>query len=215
MMIKKIFIDAGHGGSDPGAIGNGLIEKNLTLQMAMKVGNMLLHQYECEVGFSRVDDTTTSLSKRVDLAVKFKADLFLSLHTNAHHTEPPNGYEDFVHPHASDTSRKYRSFLHNQVGGFWTVNGRANRGMKEANFFVLRATPMPAVLLENGFASNVRDASLLRDAEFTNILADRICLGVAQAMDLPGKHIPEKSDLEHLEHHLREAMDLVTKLKGE
>ena len=77
-----VFIDPGHGGSDPGALGNGLQEKDLTLAIALKVGS-ILKQHDLQVGYSRTTDTYVSLEDRAKLANRSNADIFVSIHINS------------------------------------------------------------------------------------------------------------------------------------
>lgn len=82
--MVKIFIDPGHGGTDPGAVGNGLQEKNLTLQIATRVKNILLAEYNnVTILMSRTGDTFPTLQDRTNQANAWGADFFLSIHINA------------------------------------------------------------------------------------------------------------------------------------
>ncbi len=82
--MVKIFIDPGHGGSDTGASANGLQEKQLTLQTALALRNMLLNEYQnVSVLLSRTSDQTVSLTQRTNAANSWGADYFLSIHMNA------------------------------------------------------------------------------------------------------------------------------------
>lgn len=83
-MIKKIVIDAGHGGKDSGAVGNGLYEKNITLILAKYVQSYLEDNYTGhEVKLTRSTDVFVELSERANIANKFDADVFISNHVNA------------------------------------------------------------------------------------------------------------------------------------
>ena len=80
----KIYLDPGHGGSDPGASGNGLLEKDVTLAIALKINDILLKEYAgAETRLSRTTDKTVTLQERTDDANSWGADLFVSIHTNA------------------------------------------------------------------------------------------------------------------------------------
>lgn len=82
--MVKIFIDPGHGGSDPGATGNGLQEKTLTLQIALALRTILINEYEgVSLLLSRTSDQYVSLSDRTNAANSWGADFFLSIHINA------------------------------------------------------------------------------------------------------------------------------------
>ncbi|OYT16745.1 MAG: hypothetical protein B7C24_06135 [Bacteroidetes bacterium 4572_77] len=96
-LLKKIVIDAGHGGKDPGAIGKNSKEKNIVLTIALKTGELLKKQYpEIEIIYTRKTDVFIPLKKRAQIANDAKADLFLSIHCNANKSSQPHGTETYV-----------------------------------------------------------------------------------------------------------------------
>lgn len=90
-----VVLDAGHGGHDPGNLGNGYLEKNIALDVVLKVGNVLTSRKDIEVIYTRDDDTFVDLFVRGEIANKANADLFVSVHCNAHNSSA-NGAETFV-----------------------------------------------------------------------------------------------------------------------
>ncbi|MCG2713155.1 MAG: N-acetylmuramoyl-L-alanine amidase [Candidatus Omnitrophica bacterium] len=93
--IRKIIIDAGHGGNDPGAVGKmGIQEKDIVLDVALRLKNELT-KHGVEVILTRNADIFVELKKRTEIANKEKADFFISVHANAAHTSPVNGFEAF------------------------------------------------------------------------------------------------------------------------
>jgi len=103
----RIFIDPGHGGSDSGAVANGLDDKNLTLDIAVRLRAILLGEYRgVEVRLSRETDTTVSLKQRVQMANSWGADYFLSIHINA---GGGTGFESYIYTDALPTSVTYVS----------------------------------------------------------------------------------------------------------
>jgi len=106
LKIKKIVIDAGHGGNDPGAIGRtGVREKDITLDIAKRLSN-LLRSDGIDVVMTRSADTFIPLSSRVDRANKSQADLFLSIHANANRVKSLSGFEVYyVSPSVDDSQR--------------------------------------------------------------------------------------------------------------
>lgn len=93
----KLYLDPGHGGTDPGAQGNGIREKDIALDIAKKIKNILLAGYQnIEVRMSRENDMTKSLSQRTSEANSWGADFYLSIHCNAANGAA-RGYEDFIH----------------------------------------------------------------------------------------------------------------------
>ncbi|MFA5411162.1 MAG: N-acetylmuramoyl-L-alanine amidase [Candidatus Omnitrophota bacterium] len=104
--VKKIVIDAGHGGNDPGAIGRtGLREKDVNLDIAKRLVNLLKDE-GVEVVMTRSGDTFVSLERRVQIANNSGADIFISIHANANRVKALNGLEVYyVSPRVSDSQR--------------------------------------------------------------------------------------------------------------
>ena len=181
--MVKVFIDAGHGGSDVGAVANGLREKDLTLKIAKKIRNRLNKYSGVSVKMSRTSDSYPSLSRRANMANSWGADLFVSIHINA---GGGVGYEDYIHSTLSSNSRagKVQRSINNEV---IKATGWRNRGRKKANFAVLRQTKMPAILTENGFIDTKSDADKLKSNSFLNKIADGHAKGIAKHFGLKKK----------------------------
>lgn len=178
----RIFIDPGHGGSDPGAVANGLDEKNLTLDIAVRLRAILLGKYRgVEVRLSRETDTTVSLKQRVHMANSWRANCFLSIHINS---GGGTGFESYVYTDALPASVTYQNIIHPEIVA---ATGFSNRGKKRANFYVLRETAMPALLTENGFIDNADDAAMLKDPAFRLRIAQGHANGLAKAFGLQKK----------------------------
>ncbi|XQY93083.1 N-acetylmuramoyl-L-alanine amidase family protein [Metabacillus sp. HB246100] len=179
----KLYLDPGHGGKDPGAVGNGLEEKELVLDIALRIRNMLINEYkDVEVKMSRTKDVDKSLTERTNEANAYGADFYLSLHINAFNGSA-NGYEDYIHDSLSDSSSTatYRAILHEEVT---KLNDLRNRGKKKANFHVLRETNMSALLTENGFIDNGSDANKLKSAQWREKVARGHVNGLEKAFNL-------------------------------
>ncbi|WP_066633028.1 N-acetylmuramoyl-L-alanine amidase [Desulfolucanica intricata] len=187
----KIVIDPGHGGADPGSVGNGLREKDLNLTVALRVNN-LLKNYDVDVMLTRSGDQEVSLYERAAFANRNNADYFVSVHTNA---GGGTGFESFIHTNAFDRTEKLRAIIHKQVADYYLVNGFPDRGKKQANFAVLRETNMPAVLLENLFIDNEKDAAALKDKKFLDGLADAIVQGLVSALNLKKRPVTSKTPI--------------------
>lgn len=190
-MSKVIVLDPGHGGSDPGAVANGLREKDLTLDICKRIKRHLEDNYTgIKVHMTRTTDKYLSLSQRAQYANNKKADLFVSVHINA---GGGTGYEDFVYNKLSNssTTAKMRNTFHTEVvkeQSFWR-----NRGKKKANFAVLRLTKMSAILTENGFIDTKSDANKLKSNTYLNRIAKGHAGGIAKALGLKKKSKPKKS----------------------
>jgi N-acetylmuramoyl-L-alanine amidase len=177
--LKTILIDPGHGGSDPGAVGNGLVEKELTLKLSFMMRERLA-AYECNVRLTRTDDRFVSLPARAEAARS--TDLFLSIHINAH-TSNARGFETFVRQQADPSSKQAQRNVHEAVMAM--LPGVPDRGRKAANFQVLRASrPVPAVLVEYLFLSSTRDAELLADEALLERMAGATVAGAAKFLGL-------------------------------
>lgn len=177
-MMVKIFLDAGHGGHDPGAVFGQLQEKQLTLKLATFIRQALRKEAPyMTIKMSRTTDQSISLAERVRLANEWKADLFISLHVNS---GGGTGYEDFIHSSLNEQTQtaKIRNIFH------WEVtkhNGLRNRGKKRANFYVLRETKMPAILTENGFIDSAQDRKFLQSNRWMKKVAQGYAKGIIKA----------------------------------
>jgi len=181
--VKKVFLDPGHGGSDPGAAANGLKEKNLTLAIARECEKVLKSEYEgVAVKMSRTGDTYPSLSARASAANSWGADLFVSVHINA---GGGTGFESYIfNGSVSVKTKDYQNKIHAVIAA---GDGMPDRGKKRANFQVLRQTRMPALLTENGFIDHKEDASKLKDAAYLRKLGRLHAEGIAKALGLKKK----------------------------
>lgn len=184
--MLKLFLDPGHGGADSGAVGNGLREKDLTLDIALRIRDLLINNYnDVVVRMSRTTDIARSLAERTNDANAWGANYYLSIHINSFNGTA-SGYEDYIHDSLSDTSltAQYRNILHEEV---IKVNGLFDRGKKKANFHVLRESNMPAMLSENGFIDNVSDAEKLKDPNWRQRVAQGHVDGLVRAFNLSPK----------------------------
>ena len=184
-MIKiKIFIDAGHGGTDPGATANGLKEKDLTLTIAKETKRILDNEYKGHTTkLSRDKDIKQSLKERVNLAKKFGAEFFLSIHINA---GGGYGFESFIYNgKLMAKTSTLRNITHKEIMKQLKCK---DRGMKKANFVVLRKSSCPAMLTENLFIDNKEDSQKLKDKNYLNKIAKGHALGLAKALNLKNKN---------------------------
>ncbi|MFS0654836.1 N-acetylmuramoyl-L-alanine amidase [Bacillus sp. 179-C3.3 HS] len=182
--MVKIFIDPGHGGTDSGAAANGLFEKNITLQIALFLRDILLSEYDgVSVRLSRSIDQSVTLSERTNAANRWGADYFVSIHINA---GGGTGFESYVYPGVSAPTTTYRNTLHNEITRSIEF---ADRGKKTANFHVLRETSMSAILTENGFIDTTADANKLRNASFLQRIARAHATGLEKAFQLKKRSV--------------------------
>ena len=146
-----LVVDAGHGGNDQGAAGRRSLEKDINLKVARRVCKRIRKKCkDVEVIQTRPDDHFVTLDDRAGMANFFRADLFISIHSNSARGWA-EGTETFIHPSARGGRSEQMARLIEQE---YVRRGRKSRGVKTANFAVLRGTRMPAVLTELGFISN-------------------------------------------------------------
>ncbi|MGG0187759.1 N-acetylmuramoyl-L-alanine amidase [Bacillus rhizoplanae] len=185
----KLVIDAGHGGYDSGAVGNGLVEKNLALQIAQRVHNILLAKYYVDIEMTRDSDVFVALSQRANIANLYHADFFVSFHINS---GGGTGYEDYIYnglPSGSSTAGK-QAKMHEAVRSVLTQYGLRDRGAKTANYAVLRETAMDALLTETAFIDTAFDTNLLKNQQFIEDLCQAYTRGIANIMGLSAKENP-------------------------
>ncbi|WP_343019622.1 N-acetylmuramoyl-L-alanine amidase, partial [Clostridium celatum] len=169
----KVFIDPGHGGSDPGASGNGLQEKNIVLSISKKIG-VILNSYGISVKYSRETDTFVDLEPRAQQANSWGANLFVSIHANSSTASSASGTECYTKPAADAKTKQLSANVSKSISN---KLGIPNRGHKEEVWRVLMASNMPAILVETAFISNSGDANLLktRQDDFAKAIAIQIC----------------------------------------
>jgi N-acetylmuramoyl-L-alanine amidase len=180
--IPMICIDPGHGGSDPGAVCGALFEKDINLTIAKSILTYLTKNYRCNVILTREKDIDVSLAKRAEIANKLNVDIFLSIHVNA---GGGRGFETYSHTSAPPITKQIHEKFHKQIiDEFLTLFlGKkydiVNRGIKSANFQVLRQTTMPAFLVENFFIDSMDDIYIINNKENQNQIG--YCIGQALA----------------------------------
>ncbi|MCC6128050.1 MAG: N-acetylmuramoyl-L-alanine amidase [Chlamydiae bacterium] len=178
-----IIIDIGHGGPDRGARASGPFceEKRICLQTGRLV-KKYLDQLGYRVILTRATDVYISLPRRVEMADQARASLFVSIHYNSAPSSQAKGIEVF---YPESGKQKVRSAASKKLAQ--TILSRViqrtsaiSRGVKKGNFFVIRETSMPAVIVEGGFISNAEERSCLKDHTYI----DKIARGVADGIDL-------------------------------
>ncbi len=158
----KICLDPGHGGHDSGAVGCGLLEKDINLDTELRLRD-LLTAAGFQVIMTRETDVFIELTARTDYANSNGADRFVSVHTNSADASSATGTETFCHTNAGSLSVDMRDHIQAEMLLAWDLR---DRGGKTANYSVLRTSNMPATLSELGFISNCSvDALKLGDPD--------------------------------------------------
>ncbi len=177
-----IIIDVGHGGVDRGARGHipYCEEKKICLLTARLV-KKYLDQLGYHVVMTRNTDAFVSLPKRVEIAAQAQANIFVSMHFNSSRSPEAEGIEVFFFDSKEDrvratASRKLADAVLSRV---IRRTSAVSRGVKKGNFYVIRETNMPAVLVEGGFISNPEERALLKSRTYQ----EKIARGVADGID--------------------------------
>ena len=190
MADYRIALDAGHGGSDPGAVYKGRQEKDDTLDLTLAVGD-ILKKNGIDVYYTRTTDEYETPFKKATDANNSGADLFVSIHRNS--SENPNQYSGVETLVYSDTGLKAE--VARNINNQLEDAGFKNLGVDERkNLVVLKRTKMPAVLVEVGFINNDKD-NYLFDEEFDSI-AQAIADGILESITSgrPGNTTSNKSN---------------------
>jgi N-acetylmuramoyl-L-alanine amidase len=168
---KTVVIDAGHGGSDYGAIREGINEKDINLNIAKKVRDILSKQGYL-VHMTRDTDVFVSLEDRVIFAEKFTPDIFISIHVNSSVRPEINGIEThYYHQESLSLAQTVHAALASAIQ-------TTNRGLFKSKFYVINHTTMPAILVEIGFISNDAERAQLTGEGRKQATAKAIAEGV-------------------------------------
>jgi N-acetylmuramoyl-L-alanine amidase len=188
--MKKLMLDPGHGGTDPGAVNTAkkTTEAERNLKIALMVGDIISKYYDgVEIQYTRKTDVFVDLNKRAQLSNQWGADYFVSFHLNASIHKDANGFETYIHTSSGTQTVENQAKLHETIFSFINRYGIKDRGKQKANFAVLRETECSACLLENLFISNDRECDLINNGEFLYDLSQGIALGIAKVLELPKK----------------------------
>ena len=218
--LRVIVLDAGHGGHDPGATGpSGLQEKDVALDVTKRLARLIEGELGVKVLLTRTSDEFIALRDRTSFANSRKADLFISIHANAHRVSANEGVETyFLSAEASDNEARQVAALENGVIALEPGNPKsdsnslksilwdlaqtdfqeessraaetlldsltqalriANRGVKQAGFYVLGGAAMPAVLVEIGFVTNPKEERKLAESSYREKIARAIFQGLS------------------------------------
>lgn len=179
--MAKIVIDAGHGGKDPGAVGQkGTKEKDITLKIAVTVAS-LLQQADIATKLTRTSDVFVELGDRAKIANSFGANLFVSIHCNSATDRSANGIETYCYEFGGE-GEKLARIVQQELVAATGLKSRAD--VKAANFAVLRETAMPAILVELCFISNPAEEALLNNPSFQTKCAKAIVDGILKYLGI-------------------------------
>ena len=193
-----IMLDPGHGGKDPGAVGpTGLKEKDVNLKIALNVGKLLTDR-KLKISYTRTTDILLGntigedLNARVELANSAKAKYFVSIHNNSFSNKEAKGTETYIYGKGGQAEKLAEAVQRNLV----QITGLHDRGVKVANFYVLKYTMMPAILVEAAFISNPEEEKSLKEDIFIQKIATGISKGITEYLgkewiDAPTNNTPD------------------------
>ncbi|MFX4263134.1 N-acetylmuramoyl-L-alanine amidase family protein [Pelotomaculum propionicicum] len=199
--MARLCFDYGHGGDDPGAVYLGRKESDDVLSLGMEVARDI-RRHGVTVDETRTSDANVTLRARTDLESKQEYDYFISFHRNAFMKETASGAETYVFTEASEKSKALAFKLQAALVDV----GFANRGVKTANFHVLRESEAPAVLIEIGFIDNSNDNNLF-DSKRAEIVR-----GISKAiLSQLGTIYIEETESEQPNDPLTDALNILVK----
>lgn len=178
-----VVIDVGHGGTDRGAKANHPYceEKRICLLTARLV-KQYLEQLGYHVVMTRSTDSFITLAKRVEIAQQAHANIFVAVHYNSSRSPEAKGIEVFFFDSKENKTRANASkkLADSILSRLIRKTEAKSRGVKKGNFYVIRETSMPAVLVEGGFISNSEERVLLKSRDYQEKIAQGICDGIDQ-----------------------------------
>jgi len=181
---KIVVIDPGHGGSDPGTSGFGVVEKNVNLDVALKLIAMLEADGRVKVYSTRVEDVYPTLPERAKFANEI-GDLFVSIHHNAVKDRPTvSGTETHYYAHSNDATvgiscKDVATIMQKHL----LTLGFKDRKLFHSDFQVLTGTTIPAVLLECGFLTNQEESGIIATQEYRVKAAAAIYAGILEVFE--------------------------------
>lgn len=175
---RTVMLDPGHGGSDPGTVHGDLFEKDINLDIALRAKDLLLEAGAIVV-MTREDDSAVPPADRPVMANEMKPDVFLSIHCNSVLNVFPCGTETYYYnmvPYSQELATQVHSCLLKEIM-------LVDRKVRRKDYYVLRVTNVPAVLVEVGYLSNEEENGKLRQPEFRQKAAQGLINGLAAYLD--------------------------------
>ncbi|MCB2354923.1 N-acetylmuramoyl-L-alanine amidase [Clostridium estertheticum] len=183
----KVVLDPGHGGYDSGAVGpTGVLEKTVNLAIALKVGAVLTKN-NVETIYTRNSDkvswtsnVTQNLQAICDISNNAKPNYFVSIHANSSDAVSANGTETYTYVGGAAAVKLAQAIQTNIVN----ATGSTDRGIRTANYYVIKNTDATAVLVETGFISNSAQEKLLNNAAYQTKVANAIAKGILNTLGI-------------------------------
>ena len=192
-----VVIDAGHGGIDPGKVGvNGVYEMDINLAISFKLAD-ILEEKNIGVIMTRRDNNglysdkdsnkkNADMNKRIELVNKSDADVLVSIHQNAFTSESAYGAQVFYYK-ASEKSEMLAQYIQEKL----LEMDKTNKRQKKSNmdYYIIKKSNIPAVIVECGFLSNEKEARLLSDGDYQDKIAKAIAEGIVKYLNNKDKDV--------------------------
>ena len=172
--FKTVVIDAGHGGADLGASDSLVYEKHINLDVARRL-EIALQKLGYRTVMTRSTDYFVPLDQRASIANRYRNSVFVSIHFNSSWKYKVTGIETY---YRSTSGKKLADIVQRCL---IRNLGAENRGVKTANFVVLKKTRHPAILVEGGFVSNKTERQAMQDPRFRQLVAESIVQALERA----------------------------------
>ena len=169
--FNVIVIDPGHGRHDLGASDSLVYEKHINLDVARRL-DRTLRQLGYRTVLTRADDSFLPLDARAAIANRYRNSVFVSIHFNSSYKNKVSGIETF---YRSSQSKPFADLVQKEL---IRNIGAVDRGVKTANFVVIKKTNNPSILVEGGFVSNQRERDAMTDPRYRQAVADSIARGI-------------------------------------
>lgn len=207
----KILIDPGHGGSDPGAVAFGTNESNINLAYALELRGILEKFEGVSIDMTRTTDAHVSLATRVTMNEKLMPDLFICIHTNA---GGGTGMESFIRLNPIGKEVAIQNSLHTQVMIYNKTKDVHDRGMKKADFYVLKNSPVPAVEFELMFIDTEKDFKLLMSDDYKHGWCNELAYAIKVYYKLTAEEVPLEGDLfDFFKYIVQSLQDVINSIK--
>ena len=173
---KIIIIDAGHGGTDPGSVKQGIQEKDINLQIALQLQKRL-EAKGYKVVMTRDDDTAISLKNRAKLANQAKGDLLISIHQNSFRDASVHGIEVFYTPGKETYDDRLANCIQEALISYTQAKDRHVREI--TNLLIIRESNMSACLIESAYLSNDTERELIQTKDYQ----DKVVTGIIEGIE--------------------------------
>ena len=183
---KIVVIDAGHGGKMPGAVKKNIREKDINLEIVLKIKALFdeVDESKVKVFYTRLEDVNPSLKERADMANNLNADVFISIHNNASASgkfNSENGTMVLYSPDETDESKRLAELCLENVNA---STGSKRLGLVKADhIYIVRSSKVPVALIEVGYMTNTKELNNLCSSEYQQKVAEGVYDAIMQAFE--------------------------------